>query len=215
MLIFSGDESRRRRGHVDIQWRRVGGDAAAATWIFLGVESAPRLLIFRGDDSLRRRGCDVDILWRRVAAAPRPRRKHSVDAALWSRPTLQLGTSTTRAASSRLQPSRSRRTRTRPRGRAAGPRISRIWQLCGRRSISRNGRLTEARDQSRRFPRTGITRAPPRVSLIGPSRATGNVLARARRAHAHAHALARARDRRRGPASSRSPRGSSSRAADS
>ena len=62
--IFSGDESRRRRGRdVDIQRRRVAatprprrgysvetsrGDAAAATWIF------------RGDESRRRCGCEVE-----------------------------------------------------------------------------------------------------------------------------------------------------------
>ena len=89
--IFQGDESRRRRGcHVDISWRRVAATprrsdargqkrhcmgpaldgAAAATWIFHGVESR------------RRRGCDIDIpptgrsgsdgsrRLRRVAAAP-------------------------------------------------------------------------------------------------------------------------------------------------
>ena len=34
---------------------------------------------FRGDESRRRRGCDVDIPWRRVAAAPRPRRGSSAE----------------------------------------------------------------------------------------------------------------------------------------
>ena len=34
---------------------------------------------FRGGESRRCRGCDVDIPWRRVAASPRSRRRHSVD----------------------------------------------------------------------------------------------------------------------------------------
>ena len=47
---------------ADISLTRRGG-----TWIF------------RGDGSRRRRGRNVDILWRQVAATPRPRRGHSVE----------------------------------------------------------------------------------------------------------------------------------------
>ena len=56
IIVFAARTFRRR------------GDAAAATWIV------------RGDESRRRRGYDVDIPRRRIAATPRLRRGHSVEA---------------------------------------------------------------------------------------------------------------------------------------
>ena len=90
---FRGDEWRHRRGRgVDVPWRRVaaaprrgrsvatsrGGDA---TWTFRGDESRHRRRrdTFRGDETRRRR--DVDVPWRRNAAAPRPRLVRDSDAA--------------------------------------------------------------------------------------------------------------------------------------
>ena len=73
--VARGGGSRRGRGPergYSVETSR--GDAAAATWIF-----RPRTWIFRGDESRRRRGRDVDILWRPVAATPRPRREYSLE----------------------------------------------------------------------------------------------------------------------------------------
>ena len=72
---LSFDDSRRRGCDVSVETSR--GDAAAATWMFRGSESRRR--IFGGDESRRRRRRDVDSPWRRVAAAPRPRRGCSVE----------------------------------------------------------------------------------------------------------------------------------------
>ena len=60
------NRSRRRRGRGNSVETSRGGAAAATR-------------IFRGDESRRRRGYDVDIPWRRVAAAPRLRRGYSVE----------------------------------------------------------------------------------------------------------------------------------------
>ena len=80
------ETSRRRGRDVDIPWRRVAATprvadipwrrvaATAATWTFRGDESPPRPRRGRSVKKSRRRGRDVDILWRRVAGAVRPKR---------------------------------------------------------------------------------------------------------------------------------------------
>ena len=83
-----GDESRRRRGHVEIPWRRVAaaprprGNSVATSrggavagdveipWRRVAAAARPHgsVVMSRGDAAAR----DVDIPWRRVMAAPRP-----------------------------------------------------------------------------------------------------------------------------------------------